>query len=577
MHFVKVSFKQFILFSTATPILFLLACQSTKDLPQQGDYLQLSNERVTGDLAYETTAYVEQYWRQVGNRGFDSSIYFIENKLKQYGYVSEEDADENAALTYRIEKRALKNPTWEPVNAELRFANDSTSLLQFASNRNMLAINSYSTPEEGVKAEVVKVSNVANASGKELEGKIVFGEMNPYYLYKLAKENGAIGILSYDMPAYLQPEKNKTSIQFRGIPRDEKEQLWAMPLSYEAKEKINAALEEGTVTLHAMVETKLYESEELTIVADVKGQKHPQKRMVFSAHVQEPGANDNATGVGVQLEMAKTIAEMVQEDDVAHNRTLTFLWGDEITSTQRYVMEDDARKKDIKWGMSLDMVGENTAKTGGVFLIEKMPDPSAIWTRGADKHTEWGAGEVTLDDMVPHYLNDLLVDNFNTLGEMNNWKVSCNPFEGGSDHVPFLKADIPGALLWHFTDQFYHTDNDRLDKVSQTTLKNVGSGALAVALILINADEQTAFQVLELLQKSAETRLLTEIKLSKEAIASGADVEEQREIISAWKDYYEKAFETVQELSEEKASADLQQQIKEAQQSLDALVTEKGI
>ena len=41
------------------------------------------------------------------------------------------------------------------------------------------------------------------------------------------------------------------------------------------------------------------------------------------------------------------------------------------------------------------MVGEDTQKTGGSFLIEKMPDPSAIWTRGTDKHTEWGAGDVT--------------------------------------------------------------------------------------------------------------------------------------------------------------------------------------
>ena len=32
--------------------------------------------------------------------------------------------------------------------------------------------------------------------------------------------------------------------------------------------------------------------------------------------------------------------------------------------------------------MSLDMVGEDVKKTGGSFLIEKMPDPSAIWTRG---------------------------------------------------------------------------------------------------------------------------------------------------------------------------------------------------
>ena len=43
---------------------------------------------------------------------------------------------------------------------------------------------------------------------------------------------------------------------------------------------------------------------------------------------------------------------------------------------------------------SLDMTGEDTAKTGGTFLIEKQADPSAVWARPSDPHTEWGASEV---------------------------------------------------------------------------------------------------------------------------------------------------------------------------------------
>ena len=42
------------------------------------------------------------------------------------------------------------------------------------------------------------------------------------------------------------------------------------------------------------------------------------------------------------------------------------------------------------------MVGENTDITGGIFLIEKMPNPSAVWTRGNDKHTEWGGRKMSL-------------------------------------------------------------------------------------------------------------------------------------------------------------------------------------
>ena len=171
--------------------------------------------------------------------------------------------------------------------------------------------------------------------------------------------------------------------------------------------------------------------------------------------------------------MAKTAAKLFVENKIDFKRTMTFLWGDEIISTRRYIQENPERAKGIKWGISLDMVGENTAVTGGTFLIEKMPDPSAIWTRGKDKHSEWGGEVLKLEDMKPHYLNDFIISTFKEQGKYANWVVETNPFEGGSDHVPFLRGHIPSVLFWHFTDQFYHTDNDRIDKVSQETLKNV--------------------------------------------------------------------------------------------------------
>ena len=90
-------------------------------------------------------------------------------------------------------------------------------------------------------------------------------------------------------------------------------------------------------------------------------------------------------------------------------RTLTFLWGLEIRSTDRFIKQDAERAKGILFGMSLDMVGEDTKKTGGTFLIEKMPDPSAIWTRGDDHHTEWGGSVLTEDQMTPHFYNDFVI------------------------------------------------------------------------------------------------------------------------------------------------------------------------
>ncbi|CAN0597736.1 unnamed protein product, partial [Ectocarpus sp. 12 AP-2014] len=294
-------------------------------------------------------------------------------------------------------------------------------------------------------------------------------------------------------------------------------------------------------------------------------------RLVFSAHIQEPGANDNASGVGAQLEMATLAASLFKNQQIELDRTFTFLWGDEIISTRRYIEEDLERAKDIKWGISLDMVGENTAITGGSFLIEKMPDPSAIWTRGNDKHSEWGGEVLSLADMKPHYLNDFIIDNFKNQGAFANWEVNTNPFEGGSDHTPFLNANIPGLLLWHFTDQFYHTDNDKIDKVSQETLRNVGIGALASALTLVNANSATAEQVLKSIEQAAEHRLQAEFDLSLTSIKNGGLAKEEIAILKAWEDWYLKTMETVKDL-EQQPSKELKSKISQAQKNLETSV-----
>lgn len=546
----------YIKFTIVTMLFTMIAsCQSNeaRSLNSTKEYSNVVNDQLTGELAYNTTAFVEKYWRVVGNTGFNASIYYIAEQLELAGYIREDKAKPGDILTYRIEKRPLENPTWESIDASVMIKGDSLPLLKHNTNTNMLALNSYSTPKEGITAEVVYIKNLSDLKSKNIKGKIVFAEMSMRSLFSEAiVKGGATGVLSYSNPEYLKPEKNKTSIQFRSIPLNSDIKPWAIAMSFEAKERLKSKLNEDKVTLNVKVETKIYESEELTIVADVKGLEAPNERLVFSAHVQEPGANDNATGVGVALEMAALTAKLIKDKALSLDRTLTFLWGDEFISTRRYVQEDKKRAKDIKWGISLDMVGENTAITGGTFLIEKMPDPSAIWTRGNDKHSEWGGSKMKLSDMKPHYLNDFLINNFMAQGKRANWVVNTNPFEGGSDHVPFLRGNIPSVLFWHFTDQFYHTDNDRLDKVSQETLKNVGTAALISAFELLNADAVSAKDIIKTIEISAIDRLNEELKQGIIALEKGEDLNMQFEIIDAWEDWYLKSVDTTNDLVSDK-------------------------
>lgn len=533
-------------------------------------YYPLLRNLYNGTNAYNTVAFVEKYWRIAGNTGFNESIYHVEKILLQAGFKKEIKGEADGPLTYRIETRKMRRPTWEPVSSSLTIVGESMPLLESVSNRNMIALNSASTPPDGETAELVYVGKgtAADFQGKDVKGKIVFGETSAGALYRNAVSKGALGVLGYSMPKYTQPEKNIHSIQFQGITYDSTNPRWGIVLSYSAKEKLKAALAKGPVRVNVKVVSKIYPSEELTIVANARGTEKPDERFVYSAHVQEPGANDNATGVGTLAEMARVTAALIQQKKFAPKRTITFLWGDEIVSTRRYIQDDSVRAKGIKWGLSLDMVGEDVSKTGGTFLIEKMPDPSAIWTRGNDKHTEWGGSVLKESDMFPHYFNDFLLNRCRQQAKDNDWIVNSNPYEGGSDHQPFLNAKIPGVLMWHFTDVFYHTDGDRLNMVSAKEMKNVGVSALAAAFTLCSADEATALSLIDEITKNAMDRLQAEYALSKEALQTGSTAEKEQHILKVWNDWYRVALARMSDINVDGVTTKIQKRIEDAQVSI---------
>ena len=537
--------------------------------PTIDHFFKLVRAEYSGERAKELVAYMGGWFRWPGNTAFDASIDRVVNQLRDASYSNEDSATKGTRLTYRIEKRPIRGLAWDPQDATLTIVGDKTPLLAMRTNLNMLAINSYSTPDSGVVADVVDAGQgtPAELDRASVKGKIVLAEGGVGQLFTEAvQKRGAVGVLAYHMPAYTKPEINRSSIQFSSIPLDTINKGWGMPISRGALDSLRASLARGPVRVRAMTKTRLFPSVERTVVAEVHGSDHPDERFVFSAHVQEPGANDNASGVGALAEAARVLAVLTKSGAAVPHRTITMLFGNEIAQTRNFLADDSVRTRGVKWGLSLDMVGEDTKKTGGTFLIEKMPDPSAVWTRGDERHSEWGGSPITKDKIVPHYFNDFLLARCLEQAATNGWVVRTNPFEGGSDHTPFLTFEKPGVLFWHFTDQYYHTDGDRIDKVSAATLQNVGISALVSALVLTTADGVTARTVVADLERAAIARLDVETALSKAAIAAGGDAGKEREIIQTWTDYYDKSLATVADVETGGSSAETNAAIAKARQ-----------
>ncbi|WP_257212905.1 hypothetical protein [Maribacter sp. 4U21] len=170
-------------------ILTLGCSQEQVPQPTSDDYFKIIRPEFNGELAYETTAFVEQYWRVAGNTGFNKSVYWIAEHLEKSGYVLENKATDTERLTYRIEKRAMANPTWEPVSASLHIEGEKDPLLLSSTNRNMTYLNSASTPKEGVTAEIVNLDTDTKSS---IKGKIVYTESRAGQFYEKMVAEGAL-------------------------------------------------------------------------------------------------------------------------------------------------------------------------------------------------------------------------------------------------------------------------------------------------------------------------------------------------------------------------------------------------
>jgi hypothetical protein len=507
---------------------------------------------ISGDRAFRTVDFVQRYFRLPGNRGFDLAIDTVAALLRVAGYVDEATAPTSARLVYRIESRPMRDLAWTPEGASITIVGQSAPLQTWPQNLNMIAINSVSTAPEGVTAPVIDVGAGAEAdfAAVDVKGKIVLAEGNARSIFVRAMQKGAAGVLAAQkLPEYNQQAKNVTSIQFTGIARDTLTPGWLLFVSRASRDALKSALARGSVSVHVTVRTLFETRPERTLVAEIRGVSKPTERFVYSAHVQEPGANDNATGVGTLAEMARVAAQMVKAGTANPQRTVTFLWGDEIRSTDRYLKEDSTRRTGVKWGMSLDMVGENTAKTGGTFLIEKMPDPSAVWVRGEDKHSEWGGRPLAEKDIRPHWFNEFVRQRCLDRAAQTGWVVKANPFEGGSDHTPFLNAQIPAVLLWHFTDQHYHTDLDRIDMVSAASLGNVGACALTTGLLLADGSRPVVLAALEELTRAAEKELATQKALGRDTLSRGGNADTERHIIDVWRDFYLGAIDRIPDIA----------------------------
>lgn len=359
----------------------------------------------------------------------------------------------------------------------------------------------------------------ADYEGVDLEGKVVLTQAPIERVLDLAvRERGASGVLFDGMMKAppireridLPDARQYTSFWWRGGEPLAAFGFVLTPRQGDAlRERCRKARAEGKppVRVRARVESALYAGQMEVVEAVIPGETAEEVILVAHLCHPQPSANDNASGAGALMEVARALAVCVASGRLPKpRRTLRFLWVPEMSGTYAYLA---TREQDIPLmvaGLNLDMVGEDQDKCGSSLLVESPP-----------------ASASSFAPVLARYVRDSLLGGAKShagQGEFPLYRYADVPFSGGSDH--YILSDptvgVPTPMIIQWPDRYYHTSEDTLDKVSPQMMGTVAVLAAAYGYWVAGAGHKEA----EWLAHEMTTRFKADImRRAQAAMATG--------------------------------------------------------
>jgi hypothetical protein len=388
---------------------------------------------------------------------------------------------------------------WTVRSAELRLVQPEDKLLAtYEDTPQSLHTYSNATPTKGVTAELIDVgagTKPDDYKGKNVKGKFVLATGRARAVHEQAVHKfGAAGVITdtvaFEMPNVRESLDIPDAHAYQSVwptAEDLDKTAFGFSLSKRQGTHLRTMLRKGkTVKLKAKVDAKLFPGNLDVVTATIKGSSKPKEEVFLIAHVchPKPSANDNASGSGLLLEIARTIKALIDHGKIKQPaRTIRFMWVPETTGTVAYLATHKDAFQRLVAGINLDMVGQNQELCRSTLNLDRTPDS------------------------LPSYLNDYVFslieqsvkefDQQTRFGSGSTFRYAATAFSGGSDHAEFTEAttSVPCIMLLQWPDLYYHTSMDTIDKVSEDSLRRVGWIATVAALTLANANAETAFHL----------------------------------------------------------------------------------
>lgn len=456
-------------------------------------------EEVSGEIAFNYTVLISRFDRIQASEGWHDSAVMIKEELERIGYsdVSIKGWPSNGSRYYYTYRTPIG---WRAKSAELWLVSPRKERLCSYEEIPLTLVKHSNSAD--VEAELVDVGTGVGEKSyqdKDVKGKIVLATAYTGNVMREAVvKRGALGVVTWYPPEVRPGYPNMIRYTAIWPTWEERDKIgFGFNISKNQGWILKKMLDEGKkVILKAHVEAEYYDSKIEVLAASLPGSVKPEKEVMLIGHLchPTPSANDNASGSGGMLEMARALKKMVDKGLIEPpKRTIRFLWVPEFNGTVPYIKAHLKRTRNALAVINCDMIGEDLHKTGGTFNITPTPDS------------------------LPSYLNDVVV-NFTKLaqrlnlrsinGSRNPFCYWVRPFGGGSDHYIFNDGSlkVPSVMFGH-GDTFHHTSLDAPDKVDSSELRRVCFIALGSSYYLAHASSREAKEMARLIARNGLSRL----------------------------------------------------------------------
>jgi aminopeptidase-like protein len=458
-------------------------------------------EELSGSIAKEYVSEIIRFHRIQASPGFHDAIYYVKSIIDQFpGLRSEVEvypADGKtrtwqwtAPLGWRVADGELHlvSPKQEQLT---RFAETPVSVIAHSQSVDTVAPVVYL--EDGTSEQDYRRINV--------KGKIVLTTGKAQLVHQEAVvKRGAIGAIHF--PPLERRTNQPNLVQYQGIwpNAEEKDKVgFAFSVSGQVGAKLRRLINtEPEVLVHAKVDAELFEGEQRVLTAVIEGTEFLREEVVLIAHLchPRPGANDNASGSALLMELARVISTLIQEGKLpAPLRTIRFMWVPEFFGTISYLKAHPEFGPRTMSAINCDMVGADPAIVGGSLNLHRTPDSLPTF----------------VNDLIEYHLADAAKEPrlISPDGTNQPFHYEVKKYDWRSDHTLFIDPtfSVPCPMLNHWPDAFYHSNLDSLDKIDTTQLQRVGYAVIMTILTQAYAESDDAMFLATQVHANAHTRI----------------------------------------------------------------------